>query len=520
MATGATAAFVAAAGSLGAQGTTFAESWVGSETELYLRALAANGMLAPQPWSARPFAPAVLARWASDSATTHPWRAQLRSARPDRGFALLAPSASFSFNSAFPWGSNDGAVWQGKGANAWATVGVAVHAGPLSMRFEPVAFFAQNTAFPLLPAPAGNPFADAFTPGSIDLPQRFGSKSYSRVDPGQSFVRLDVHGATIGVSTENIAWGPGVRNTLLFGANAAGFPHLFAGTSEAVRTPLGRFHGQVIYGQLAQSSWAPGRHGNGMRFGSGVIVSWMPPSGRGVELGVARFFHRDWQNIGLDAWRSPFSALFGDAQVAGTGAADNQLASAFARLVAERAGFEAWAEFGKNDHNSNLRDAALEPEHNSAFSLGFLKTLGDVRAAKFWSVRAEYLDARVTPLQRFRGQSTFYDHSPITEGHTQLGQLLGSPLIERSAGLEIAADRWSARGRTGLTLTQRSMPATLQEGEESGAARSQWALELSATRFRGSFDVTARAGAVLDLNRTPGNDVTSLFAGVSLRGPR
>ena len=46
---------------LRAQGTTLSESWVGSETELYLRALAVMEGPAVDVWAIRPFAPATLA---------------------------------------------------------------------------------------------------------------------------------------------------------------------------------------------------------------------------------------------------------------------------------------------------------------------------------------------------------------------------------------------------------------------------------------------------------------------------
>ena len=505
------------------QGTTLSEAWVGSETEVYLRALAANGAIGAQPWSIRPFAPKVLERWAADSGKLGPWQMHLRSLSPSGAFVILRPSVSVSYNSAFPWGFNDGAVWQGKGANASATFGVAWHKGIFSMRLEPTAFWAQNSNFPLLVPPGGagaNPYLDALTPGSIDLPQRFGNNSYAQVDPGQSFIRVDAGGVAIGVSSENIEWGPAVKNPLLLGSNAAGFPHLFIGTSEAVRTPIGRFHGQVVYGRLTQSAYGTDIADNGARFGSGFALAWTPPSGKGIELGVARFFHKFWNAPGAISLAAPFASLFVDRGGIGSGPADNQLLSVFARVTAEQAGAEFWTEFGKNDHNADLRDATLEPEHNSAFSLGALKTLGDVRSAHFWSFRMEYLNGRVTSLQRFRGQSTFYDHSPITEGHTQFGQLLGSPLLERTGGLEFSADRWNADGRTGFVLIQRSMPASLAEGQTVAVARSQWALEANATRFRGALDVSARAGVVFDLNRTPGNDVTNFYAGFSLRGRR
>src|SRR5579862_8414598 len=139
---------------LAAQGTRMSEACVGSETEIYLRALALNGLLGGEAWSLRPFSPATLERWSHDSLGAHPWMGHLGAA-PGQGITVLRPSVSTSYNSAFPWGFNDGAVWQGKGANVWGTAGAEGRWGVLTIRFEPVAFLAQNASFPLLVPESG-----------------------------------------------------------------------------------------------------------------------------------------------------------------------------------------------------------------------------------------------------------------------------------------------------------------------------------------------------------------------------
>jgi hypothetical protein len=149
--------------------------------------------------------------------------------------------------------------------------------------------------------------------------------------------------------------------------------------------------------------------------------------------------------------------------------------------------------------------------------LGLLKTLGSTRAESFWSLRAEVVNGRITSLERLRSQVTFYEHTPIRQGHTQDGQLLGSPLLERTGGLELAADHWSRRGRAGILLWQRLMPPVAKEGSSASEARSQWAVELNTTRFLQRGDLSARTGMMFDLNRTAGRDEHSLFLGLSWR---
>jgi hypothetical protein len=437
------------------------------------------------------------------------------------GFVVLRPAASFSYNTSLPWGFNDAAVWQGKGATAWLSGGIQWRSRRLSVRLEPMAFAAQNAAFELSPHPGvnPNPFLDQQRPDVIDLPQRFGDGRYARISPGQSHVRLDVSGLYVALATENVGWGPSLKNPLLLGPNAEGFPHVSVGTSEVVRTPAGAFHGQLLFGQLTQSAFAPDTRGEGKRLASGMIASWSPPGAPGLEMGVARFFHRNWpQRLGLEILRTPFGGQLSETQALGEDTDDNQLGNLFARYVSPAAALELYGEFGKNDRNANLRDALVEPDHSAAWTLGFLKRLG-APAAEFWSVRGEVVNGRATALQRIRSAGTFYQHTPVTEGHTERGQLLGAPLLERAGGFELAVDYWESSGRMGAMLTQRLMPiADLVEGSRSAEARAQWAVEVNGTTFSAQSAISWRAGILVDFNRSPGADARSVFAGISWRG--
>ncbi|MBC8089449.1 MAG: hypothetical protein H7Z40_19465, partial [Phycisphaerae bacterium] len=164
-----------------------------------------------------------------------------------------------------------------------------------------------------------------------------------------------------------------------------------------------------------------------------------------------------------------------------------------------------------------VRDLTVEPEHNSAWSAGLLKVSGNRESGKFWTTRAEYLNGRITSLHRFRPQATMYEHFTITQGHTNRGQVLGSPLLERTGGFEFAVDRWSSGGRIGGMVQQRSMPLTGEESVPANGARSQWALEFNGTLFSRLSEYGWRAGLAWDLNRTPGDDVKNFFVGGSVK---
>ena len=137
-------------------------------------------------------------------------------------------------------------------------------------------------------------------------------------------------------------------------------------------------------------------------------------------------------------------------------------------------------------------------------------------------LRTEVVNGRVAELQRIgRGQSTFYDHARIAQGHTERGQLLGSFLMERANGVEMSVDRWGRHGREGLSLMYRAMSANLSDGVTQATARSQWYAEANSVRFVGAQELFAKVGVVFDLNRTPGRNASNTFLslGVKLRQP-
>ncbi|MDQ6873106.1 MAG: hypothetical protein M3037_14065, partial [Gemmatimonadota bacterium] len=183
---------------------------VGSEDEDYLRYLQDAGLAAPYPWALREFSQKELATL-SVKRGSHPWsgKGEYKDYPSRYSFKILPVNLVFRFNSAFPYGSNDGAVWAGRGLTSAIDLGFAFRAGPLSVTVNPIAFRAENRSFQLQAnGDPSNPYADPLFAGAIDRPQRFGSSSYSRVDPGESTARLDLLGITAGVSTANMGWGP------------------------------------------------------------------------------------------------------------------------------------------------------------------------------------------------------------------------------------------------------------------------------------------------------------------------
>ena len=99
-------------------------------------------------------------------------------------YKILAPQWYNSYNSAAPYGQNDGAIWQGRGYNTYITGGFFAEAYGLTMTFCPQISFAQNLEFEYTtPRYSGDNYSGKatlygdYSLGSIDAPQRFGDKS-------------------------------------------------------------------------------------------------------------------------------------------------------------------------------------------------------------------------------------------------------------------------------------------------------------------------------------------------------
>ena len=498
---------------------------VGGDVERYLRAASLAGVIPQVPWAARPYGSRELKQFFLDSTVrAHPWRSELQ-----RSLARRTATGTIGFssiNSAFPWGSNDGAIWQGRGINLAIGVAAAFHWGALSVVAAPLAYSSQNASFRLQrPIVAGvSPYADPLLPTAVDLPQRMGSRPYTRLDPGESSIRMRLKGAEIGVSSASEGWGTGEAFPAILGANAGGFPHLFFGASgRGVHLDgIGDFKARYVLGLLDQSAWSRvqgsetyrnSEESGTRRIGSGVSVGYSPSFLAGLEVGASRFFHSPYRagRHGWNAWSKPFEGIFkqgfnGRTDDTGDpgGDSDNQLAAFFARWAFPRRGIEATIEVFRDDHSWDSRDFAQEPENNSAV-LASIRTTVHRDADRLALLTFEYFDGDVRPIAQARAQAFLYAHTPLRQGHTQRGQLLGAPIGAGAiAGARSTWEQFTPTGSFRVNLQRwrtRSTPSTDPQGLLPAAGSAvpnshDWILEASAaaTRYRSRRTLSLEAG--------------------------
>ena len=505
----------------------------GSEMEDYLRVMQIAGKVPLYPWSIRGFSRREITRLATAD-STGPWKLRDRFKTSPVTVGPLRLGAIF--NSAYPYGANDGPVWAGRGLTSVVSGGFATALGPISVAIDPLAFRANNTAFDLLPNGLSGP--EAFNQGGtyanyVDLPQRFGNSPYSRVDPGASSVRFDSRFLTFGVSTANEWIGPATEYPFLLSDNAPGFPHLFLGTGEPLNIWIGRLHARLMWGKLYQSDYSPVTGPSQFAFdtSAGKVINagtirlaasgegvFLPRGIPGLELGVARFFHvpNTATEPSSDFWTKPFKVLFlKNEQAQGDiGGFDNQLASIFFRWVFPHSGLEVFGERGFEDQLYDLRDLILDLDHEREYMLGFQKVLRNP-ADHIEVLRAELVNYQEPGLARDRVEGGIYYHSTLRQGHTNRGQLLGaSPGVGWAAASTLSWTRYSSASRTTATLRRivRDQRGDFQTTGIIDPHSSDVivAAGLERMRFGRLVDIGATIQAMQDFNRNFSKDVANL----------
>jgi hypothetical protein len=359
------------------------------------------------------------------------------------GLYALPITLQQQYNSHHPYGVNDGAMIPSKGYETMLSAGVFFKAGPLTVQLRPEYVFAQNAKYPILtdynqPASLINNYY--VYQNSVDAPTTYGNGTYSKLDWGQSSVRLNFGAASIGISNENLWWGPGRYNALLMTNNAPGFKHLTLNTLRPVQTFIGSFEGQLIAGKLENSGFdqpigSPYKaKSQTWRYLNGMVITYQPKWVPGLYLGFDRTFmayHTDVNSFGdyLPVFSFLTKAAYAKDSNSNTEDAKNrdQRISFFMRWVWPESRSEIYFQYGREDHSWNGRDAFLEPEHSRAYVAGFRKLMPlKQKTNEFIQVGLELSQLESSNSNEVRAAGYWYSHSQVLQGYTNKGQFLGA----------------------------------------------------------------------------------------------
>lgn len=351
-------------------------------------------------------------------------------------------------NTSHPYGWDDGPMIPAKGAQTYLSAGFYAQYRWLSVQLRPELVAAQNSEYEGYGGEAG-PSRDwySFTGNRIDMPERFGTGAYTRAYLGQSSVRLTLDPVSLGFSTENLYWGPGMRNSILMGNTAPGFAHVTLNTSKPIQTYIGSFEAQVVGGHLQKSGFPPSLLGDtathmgyarakpeGSRYFSGITFNYQPRWVPGLFLGMSRAYVTNQEDM-KSGWRSYLPFLEGlskgvrgaDSSSSDRGTARDQVISFFFRWAVPRAQVEFYGEYAKNDHNWDPRDATVQLDHTRAYTVGLRKLVPfRNRFGGHLQLSAEMTQMAVTRTRGIRSAGPWYAHTGVRDGYTHRGQVLGS----------------------------------------------------------------------------------------------
>ncbi len=401
----------------------------------------------------------------------HPWQnhhyftvhePNLRSSRfePSGNLNIFSPTLTTTHNSDYPVGSSfDGALWQGRGYNTAFSMGVGFRHNYFEAVFRPVYVTSENKDFDLSIHPPFEGLSEyAMHLTYSDIPQRLGEDSVNRFDPGESYIRGIYRGWNAGLSTQRMRTGPAIHNPLMFGNHAPGFFHSFVGTDEPFEILKGRFDTRWFWGKLQDSGhfYADSFEGERIdsRFITGFTLNYTPDRIPGLNVGLTRaaVSYSPENRLALSDYVMAFKRSQEKNQLVEPEESRFIKTAFFIRWHFPESGFEAYAEWGRNDNRRGLRDMIAEPELNRGYVLGFLKRfdVGDYRRIIVNGEITNLENSAVTTQSR--DFNIWYTHPVIQQGFTHRGKALGASIGPGSSTQQLHATYYDRFGLVGFSL--------------------------------------------------------------------
>lgn len=392
-----------------------------------------------------------------------------------QGPIWLRPDVYATVNSAVPFSLNDGALWAGRGVSARITGGVALTRGRIHAVFAPELRATSNARFDhnrgrfkfYLPSPPVTRYGDGFAdpwyaqPYSADLPWRYGSGGIGRLGLGQSGVWYNTGLVELGATTENMWWGPGIRNAIVMSDNAAGVPRLELRTARPWRTRVGSFEARWFVGALSESQYFDTTKANDVRSLAAAAVTWRPAFQPTLTLGVTRAVYATasgyavvpfrWLNVFASAGHPAERALSDSSLYPG---GKDQLFSLFGRWVFPNDGLEAYAEWARQELPKSLHDFIVSPSQSHGYTLGLQYRKPAPLTASTLRVQAEVTTLEQSPTFKNRPVGVFYTSRRVIQGYTQAGQPIGASIGPGASSQWIAVDRVGPNGSFGVTFNR------------------------------------------------------------------
>ncbi len=342
-------------------------------------------------------------------------------------------------NSLHPYGWNDAAMIPAAGYQALMSMGVYARMGKLSVQLEPEIIGALNNSFETFSI--GN--YDAIWASYYqwlnvsDIPEKFGDNKYKKFSPGQSSIRYNTQNISIGISTENMWWGPGRHSALVMSNNASGFLHATVNSIKPIQTKIGAFEGQIIGGELSNSTILPpdiNRSLNGVllyqpknpdqRYISGMVLTWQPKWVRGLFLGFAKASY---------LYKSDISGIVDILPLEGIIQSNSEkqnkkssLGSVFFRYVMPEENAELYAEYGRSDRSASIINLLKDKNYPRGFLLGFRKLSTKKINGSQIEFAFEITQLTLPNSSPINQVLSWYTNDYVRQGYTNNGKVIGA----------------------------------------------------------------------------------------------
>jgi hypothetical protein len=347
--------------------------------------------------------------------------------------SLLPTTFLTKYNSRHPYGWNDGAFIPARGIQSMVSTGFFAELGPLAIQFKPEFIYASNSKYEV---------SDSF--GSVP------SANFKKKYWGQSSVRLNGGPVSLGLSSENLWWGPGQFSSLMMSNNAPGFLHLSFNSRKPLKTPVGFFEWQFISGKLEDEKnidapieianlWSyrdlfgdNSIYQGDWKYINAMTFTFQPSFLKGIYVGFSRQFSGLSQNVFdstknrgfVNEYLPVLGKLFKSKLVNDDSKGWNQLANIFFRALLPKSNAEFYVDYGWNDHSYNERDFIMTPVHSSSFLAGFKKGI-KMSDDKWLFLNGEVTHMEQTPDYLVRWAGSWYEHYQGT-GYSNANQIMGA----------------------------------------------------------------------------------------------
>lgn len=379
---------------------------------------------------------------------------------------IYGPEWYNSYNTAAPYGQNDGALWQGKGYNSSLTGGARLEAFGFEVTVKPQVSFSQNLSFDYI-APnydGSNYEGKAAEYGYygvryIDAPQRFGDSAFWNYDWGDTEIRWSWKSFTTGFGTQTIWLGPAKLNPIIHSNNAASYPKFDIGLRKtALYMPhfnwhLGDIEARAWWGRLSESEYFDNDSSNNHNLISGLSINYQFPGiFKGFSVGFNRIMLSKWNDINAYS----LFRIYVPKMNGGSDEADQRFSLTF-DYIFPKIGFELYLEWARNDFSPNMDYIIRYPYHTQAWTFGAEKTFN---FSKQYGLKIllelTYLENSADYDRLINWYTTFYCHGEITQGHTNRGQWLGAGIGTGGNSQYLGAEFFYPKGSLTLFVQRRN----------------------------------------------------------------